>query len=507
MFRSGRGPLRVGALCAVLFALAALASAQPEDSRAAFHDAHYHPTDYIQRESALPEFLGMMGDRVGRAALMGIPLQQKWDWFESGARAPDYYLRSDAALYYYPFVDAMVAEAVLALPPEQRARFDPMITGFNPTDMYAADHIRRVLRLYPGVFSGIGEFSIHKEVVSPKTVGHGASLRNPALDRILEFAGEVGLLTLIHNDVDVILPHEGERPTHLDAFVEVVRRHPGTTIVWAHAGIGRFVEPTPDYVGLLEEILRDDSLAHLHFDLSWDVVAEQIVGAEETRAAWVALVNAWPDRFIIGSDSVVAKEASAYLGALDVWKPLLDESRFGDQPPAPPRQLRAPLRRRPHPRPRLGSRPDRVLTAHQIGDRRSSDRHRQPEAGEPRGAEPSPRAVPAGALLELGEFQDLADLAPELGNLAAGYGLRYRVAGAGWGRGCRSTRQRQRAPGRDFRRPEGGVERSRRACPCPAQEGAGVLVIGCSPIAAPMGRASTMRLRPSLASAASTWPI
>ena len=60
-------------------------------------------------------------------------------------------------------------------------------------------------------------------------------------------------------------------------------------------------------------------------------------------------------------------------------------------------------------------------------DRRSLDRHRQPEAGEPRGAEPSPRAVPAGALLELGEFQDFADLAPELGNLAAGYGLRYRV--------------------------------------------------------------------------------
>ena len=323
MLRSGRMTLRVGALFVVPVALAAVASAQPEDSRAVFHDAHYHPTDYIQRATALPEFLGMMGDRVGRAALMGIPLQQKWDWFESGDRAPDYYLRSDAGLYYYPFVDAMVAEAVIALPPEQRARFDPMITGFNPTDMYATDHIRRVLRLYPGVFSGIGEFSIHKEVVSPKTVGHVASLRNPALDRILEFAGEVGLLTLIHNDADVILPHEGERPTHLDAFVEVVQRHPGTTIVWAHAGIGRFAEPTPDYVGLLEEILRDEGLDHLSFDLSWDVAAEQIVTSEETRAAWVALVNAWPDRFLIGSDSVVAKETSAYLGALDVWEPLL----------------------------------------------------------------------------------------------------------------------------------------------------------------------------------------
>jgi hypothetical protein len=35
--------------------------------------------------------------------------------------------------------------------------------------------------------------------------------------------------------------------------------------------------------------------------------------------------------------------------------------------------------------------------------------------------------VPAGAVLGLGELQDLADLAPELAGLAAGYGLRYRV--------------------------------------------------------------------------------
>ena len=320
MLDSGWRSWGIGFLLPVSLALAPPAAAQPT-----FHDAHYHPTDYIQRETALPEFLEMMGDVVGRAALMGIPLQQKWDWFESGDRAPDYYLRSDAGLYYYSFGDAMLAQAVLALPPEQRERFDPMITGFNPTDMYATDHIRRVLRLFPGVFSGIGEFSIHKEVVTPKTVGHTASLRNPALDRILEFAGEVGLLALIHNDVDVILPHAGERPTYFDDFVEVVRRHGGTTILWAHAGLGRFVEPTPDYAGLIEGLLRDPALDHLHFDLSWDVVAEQLVESPETRAAWAALVNAWPDRFILGSDAVVSKEAASYRRNLDVWKPLLDE--------------------------------------------------------------------------------------------------------------------------------------------------------------------------------------
>ena len=322
--------LRVALLSGLPFGAAlALASlpapgwAQTEEGPA-FHDAHYHPTDYIQQETSLPAFLEMMGGRVGRAALMGIPLQQKWDWFESGDRAPDYYLRSDAALYYYSFGDAMLAEAFRALPPDEQARFDPMITGFNPTDMYATDHIRRVLRLYPGVFSGIGEFSVHKEVVTPKTVGHTASLRNPALDRVLEFAGEVGLLALVHNDVDVILPHADARPTHFDAFVELVRRHPDTTILWAHAGLGRFIEPTAGYVGLLEGILRDDGLSHLYLDLSWDVVAEQIVVTPESTAAWADLVNRWPDRFLLGSDAVVSRSQEAYLRNLEVWRPLLD---------------------------------------------------------------------------------------------------------------------------------------------------------------------------------------
>ena len=60
-----------------------------------------------------------------------------------------------------------------------------MITGFNPTDMYAADHIRRVLKIFPGVFSGIGEFTIHKEFVSSKIVGR--SRESDAIRLSIEF--------------------------------------------------------------------------------------------------------------------------------------------------------------------------------------------------------------------------------------------------------------------------------------------------------------------------------
>ena len=118
--------------------------------------------------------------------MFGIPLQQKWDYFVLGERAPDYYLLSDAALYYYSFVDAAIAMEYKSLSDAQKARVDPMITGFNATDIYAANHIRRVLLTFPGVFSGIGEFGVNKVFVTAKVGGHTASLLNPALNRIFD---------------------------------------------------------------------------------------------------------------------------------------------------------------------------------------------------------------------------------------------------------------------------------------------------------------------------------
>ena len=90
-----------------------------------------------------------MGTRVGRSTLFGIPLQQQWSYANSGDFAPTYYLQTDAPLYYYSFTDAYIASVYRSLSPAEQARFDPMITGFNPADMYGVDHIRRVLRGLP----------------------------------------------------------------------------------------------------------------------------------------------------------------------------------------------------------------------------------------------------------------------------------------------------------------------------------------------------------------------
>src|SRR5260221_3377618 len=167
-----------------------------------------------------------MGIKVGRVALFGIRSQQQWSYQISAYFAPTYYMQTDAPLYYYSFADAYIAMAYKSLSKEEQARFDPMITGFNPTDMYAADHIRRVLETFPGVFSGIGEFSIHKEFVSSKIAGEVASLQDPALDRVLDFAADVGLVVIIHNDIDTpFSPNQADVPSSQPAPEPVYLSH------------------------------------------------------------------------------------------------------------------------------------------------------------------------------------------------------------------------------------------------------------------------------------------
>jgi amidohydrolase family protein len=315
-----RRPLLVG-LTATFFLFNA-ASVWAETSNYEFNDSHFHLTNNIQEGPGIREFVGMMGDRAGRAILSGIPLQQEWSYRVDGDRAPSYYLHSDAPLYYYSFTDAAVAMAYKSLRKEQQARFDPMITGFNPADMYAADHVRRVLETFPGVFTGIGEFTIHKEFVAGKIPGEVASLQNPALDRLLDFAAEVGLVVLIHNDIDVPFAKEGSEPAYLGEIRTLFKRHRNATIIWAHMGLGRTVRPGKNHAMQIEEILKHPDLDHVYFDLAWDEVAKYFVGSPEATAAIAALIQQYPNRFLFGTDAVAPADQSKYVAVFNQYQPL-----------------------------------------------------------------------------------------------------------------------------------------------------------------------------------------
>ena len=303
--------------------------------RPLFNDSHFHLTNYIQEGPPLREFLERtMGDKVGRVALFGIPLQQTWSYENSGDFAPTYYLHTDAPLYYYSFTDAHVAMAYRSLSRKQQERFDPCITGFNPADMYGVDHIRRVLTTFPGVFDCIGEFTIHKEFVSSKVAGDTASLTDPALDRILDFAAEAGLVVILHSDIDMPFAKAGTEPVFLSQMKALLQRHPNATIVWAHVGLGRVIRPvqasasaepaerSPRHIEIAEELLGDPALSHLHFDISWDEVAKYVVRSPDTVQAVAGLMERFPDRFLFGTDEVAPKDHVSYLRVYEMYAPL-----------------------------------------------------------------------------------------------------------------------------------------------------------------------------------------
>jgi hypothetical protein len=318
-------------LRSLLLTLALIATDRP-DAGDQFNDAHFHLTNYVQRGIDIHRFLQMMGTRVPRATLFGIPLQQQWSYANSGEFAPTYYLQTDAPLYYYSFTDAYIASVYLSLPNQDQARFDPMITGFNPADMYGVDHIRRVLRTFPGVFTGIGEFSIHKEFVSAKIAGETASLTNPALDRILDFAAEAGLVVLMHSDIDMPFAKPDADPVYLTQMKALLARHANATIIWAHVGLGRVVHPiqvseaaterSSTQLNVVEAMLMDPALRHVHFDISWDEVAKYAVATPASIARVAAILNRYPDRFLFGTDTVAPASAEAYFAVYELWQPV-----------------------------------------------------------------------------------------------------------------------------------------------------------------------------------------
>ena len=320
------------AIVPLLAVLARPTGATAQGAADEFNDSHFHLTNYIQQGIDARQFLQIMGTRVRRSTLFGIPLQQMWSHANSGDFAPTYYLQSDAPLYYYSFTDAYIASMYRSLTPEQQARFDPMITGFNPADMYGVDHIRRVLKTFPGVFTGIGEFSVHKEFVSAKIHGETASLTNPALDRILDFAAEAGLVVILHSDIDMPFAKQDAEPVYLTQMKALLKRHPKTTIIWAHIGLGRIVHPVqvseetvlrhPGQLGIVEAIVTDSAFDHVSFDISWDEVAKYAIASPESIKRVAAMLNKYPERFLFGTDTVAPAGPAPYYAVFDMWAPI-----------------------------------------------------------------------------------------------------------------------------------------------------------------------------------------
>ncbi|MES2207638.1 MAG: amidohydrolase [Pseudomonadota bacterium] len=305
-----------------------------------YADAHLHTSNYAYQGVSLKTLIDhYMGSRVQRSTVMPIPLQQKWEASEHYADdkvAPNYYLGPKGELYYYAFADAMVAREYEKLSQADKARLDLMITGFNPMDLYATNHIKRVLLSFPGVFSGIGEFTIHKELVSKKVAGQPfkqvtkealpsdirgndtLTLHNPSLINIFNLSAEIGLVATLHNDIyetdiqsDGTVTKHSSTHTYIKDLIQLCKASPKTNVIWAHTGLGRYVKPTVDHLERVATIL--DACPNWSVDISWDLVQNVIVKPEPgmpSLQSWVHFMKRYQDRILWGSDTVMYSKNS-----------------------------------------------------------------------------------------------------------------------------------------------------------------------------------------------------
>jgi len=132
----------------------------------------------------------------------------------------------------------------------------------------------------------------------------------------------VGLVSILHNDMDVPFSKEGSSPAYLDQVKALLKRHPNATIIWAHTGMGRIVRPVKEHGAALEGILKDPALKNVYFDISWDEVAKYLVATPESTKLTADFINRYPDRFLFGTDEVAPKTQQAYLKVYVQYDPL-----------------------------------------------------------------------------------------------------------------------------------------------------------------------------------------
>lgn len=221
-----------------------------------------------------------------------------------------------------------------------RSRFDPMLTGFNLSDIRSGEKLLAELSNHPGTFTGIGEITVHKELVQDMYAdqkGQSSTLKSEGLEglkNLLEMAGVLGMPVVLHCDIDDLKqqlsspPDFDGPPAHFDGLMKLFKdeRLKDSKIVWAHGGgLGRFVMEKSQHLDLLTKVM--DECPNVKLDISWSAVAEQI-NKSGTRFAnrannWVNFIETHSKRICFGSDTLAPQKAEGWGQTKRMYQDLL----------------------------------------------------------------------------------------------------------------------------------------------------------------------------------------
>jgi len=65
--------------------------------------------------------------------------------------------------------------------------------------------------------------------------------------------------------------------------------------------------------------VNDQTLSHVHFDISWDEVAKYAIASSEVEKRVAELFNHHPERFLFGTDNVAPPDQDTQLRVYHLW--------------------------------------------------------------------------------------------------------------------------------------------------------------------------------------------
>ena len=281
-------------------------------------DGRYFQLPYGERHRRLTGLIDVTDKHnIADVVVCGMPFVKKWAEDDFFLR-PKYYLDSSSRVKAARDTDLQVAAAFMDYKRQfagdktqldKLTRLHPFVCGLDTTDLGAVDLAIKRIREYPGVWEGLGELMSRHDDLTNLTTGERPRANHPSFIRLFKFAGRVSLPVSIHHNVAPISRNESElkQPLYLDEFLALLKNtiHDAANaanrpkVIWCHAGISRRIV-VENYRQTLERIL-DEYHEHLYLDLSWVVLGAYVY---KNLEEWVALIQKYPDNFLIGSDSV-----------------------------------------------------------------------------------------------------------------------------------------------------------------------------------------------------------
>lgn len=261
-------------------------------------DTCVHLLDMFQETDGVGTLLECMEKNgVERAIVCGTPVTKKWDQYEKGR--PKGTFQDTGRIYFFTATDEMLADELNEFPDQAKVteKLVPFSCGFNPTDLFATKHCKRVLDKFP-MFKGVGELFMRYSEISMLTNEEVTRANHPAMQEIYEMCSAKGIPVMMHSNAgnESVKPY-AEDFEYMHEIYSTLEKHRELKLILNGCGMferGTWINYSDEMQGALVKY------PNLMFCItSWNLIGCTNALKHEDLAA---MIEMYPTRFCVATD-------------------------------------------------------------------------------------------------------------------------------------------------------------------------------------------------------------